>query len=210
VFLMSASRRLGMATPFLVLAASVLTLWGTPHLPLPIPPAESPPLVLIVTTSSLSPAFEALDSWNEERGCRAVVITLPDEDARNHPERILASLRAVCARAGVTGLLLGADQRLLPFPGRSGDVLPSLIPSAWAGETPTLAPLLAPSHGWLPSGLCVGRAEVKSLPEAWAFVESCRGSGETLDVLLLRIQLRAEGPTGLSSPLRRGQPPTGP
>jgi hypothetical protein len=199
-----------MATPFLMLSALVLHLWASPRIPIPAAVQEgSGPLVLIVTPASLSPAFRALESWNEEQGCRTVVISIPDEDARRHPERILDSVRAVSVRAGVTGLLLGADQRLLPFPS-PGDARPALVTSAWAGDTPSLAPLPAPPRDWLPLGLSVGRAEVGTLPEAWDFVESCRGTRETLDVLLLRVQLRAEGPRGLSSPLLGVRNPTTP
>jgi len=192
-----------MAVPFLLLSALVLGLWSEPRGLLPTANESTHSLVLILTTSELRPAFESLQSWNEARGCRTVLIPLGSEEARDHPEWILASVATVCSRAGVTGLLLGADRSLLPLPDRPGSPFPSLVPSAWGAEPSSFALLpRTPSRG-LPSGLPVGRAEVESLDEAWAFVESCRGTGQTLDVLLLRTQLHAEGAVGLSSSLVR-------
>jgi len=201
VFLKSASRRIAMAMPFLLLSAVVLGLWGTPRLPASDPALGDPPLVIILTTKSLSPAFRALETWNEAQGCRIMLVTVRDEEAREHPERVLASLREVSLRGGVTGLLLGADHRLLPLPSRSGIPVPTLVPSAWAEEAPLLAPLVGAPDVNLPSGLSAGRAEVRSLPEAWAFVEFCQRTGETLDVLLQKAQLRAGNPEPLLSPL---------
>jgi hypothetical protein len=178
-----ALRRLGATVPFFALAAVVLGLMTRPVVP-PSPPPERASTFLIVTTENLSPAFRALDGWNRSQGCATRVVSLADTTGGEEAGDAVAWLGSFCALRGASGLLLGGDENLVPF-------LPE-PPVPGAHSAPTPAPRFAPGlitipcppGEGLPPGLRVGRAPVRTLREAWAFVEACRANGRTVDRLL--------------------------
>jgi hypothetical protein len=172
--LRSALRRLAVTVPFFTLAGIVLTLFGHPR------DAGVPqPVVVIVTSPALHPAFDALENWNDAHGCPARVVTVgvgAEESSWS------AGLTAQLPGYRIRGLLLGGDEAQVP--GTPGDAVES-SPPALGGETvPTVVPV--PLTGREPAfrGVPVLRAPVRNLPEAWAFFESCRASGRTLDRIL--------------------------
>ncbi len=178
-----ACARLGLAVPYLALAAVALAFFGDPVVP-PAPSGSTGAPTLIVTTEALRAPFEALEGWNRERGCASVVIGLTPGRGSGSMESMVAYLGALCARRGGAGLLLGGDQRLVPlWSGLGEDAgMPGTLPVHPPG--PGLIPVpTAPGDG-LPAGLRVGRAPVRNLAEAWAFVDFCRADGRTLDQML--------------------------
>ena len=143
--------------------------------PLDISGPRSVPVVLIVTTERLHSPFRALELWNGSQGCQARLVTLGDPGGSD----LAVRLGELCRDQGATDLLLGGDERLIPLlaradGGRGGP--------AYADGTPRV--FTVPARGMVPAGVRVSRAPVRDLGEAWAFVEACRTSGQTLDRLL--------------------------
>lgn len=186
--LKSALRRLVVTLPFFALAAVLLGFFGETKLTPRADPKGSP-LVLIVTTSSLRPAFEALQSWSDEQGTPTLMLALDPEPGRRS-QRWMAQLGPICTRKGVTGVLLGGNQRLIPGTDSRQFVEPRRGLSLPDGHR--LIPVPTPSDGPIPEGLRVGRAVVDDLPQAWAFVRACRGSGRTLPQLLDQTRTLAD------------------
>jgi len=177
-----AFRRLGVTVPFFALSAAVLGLLTRPVTP-PSPPAHRSSTFLIVTTENLSPAFRALDGWNRSLGCPTRVVSLADTTGGPGAGDAVAWLGSFCALRGTSGLLLGGDENLVPFLS-DRPPLARTAPAPGAGYPPDLVTVpCAPGEG-VPPGLRVGRAPVRTLREAWAFVDACRASGRTLDRLL--------------------------
>lgn len=173
----SVLRRAGVTLPFFSTAAVVLGFFSNPAAPPVVEHASNPSLILIATTKSLGPAFHALESWNDSRGCAAELITL-DESFFENAGRAESRLASLCREKGATGLLLGGHTELLPvMPESDRIVQPSSTPM---GKALTRIPIAADSGLW---GLTVGRAPVRDLTEAWEFVNACRLSGRTLDEL---------------------------
>jgi hypothetical protein len=192
----SASRRLAVTLPFFTLAAVLLGFFGrTTAPPRGLDPHGSP-LVLIVTTSSLRPAFEALQAWSDEEGCPTLMVALDRDSAGGW----MAQLGPICTQRGVTGLLLGGNRQLIPA--LSGPERSRAAPRSDPEEkAPRLIAVPTPSDGTMPQGMRVGRAVVDDLPQAWAFVEACRGSGRTLAELLDQTQTLADRDAGLRAAL---------
>ena len=182
----SAFRRLGLTIPFFLAAALVLLYFSAPVVPVPAPVSGAESSFLIVTTEGLRPAFEAFEDWNKAQGCRVSLVSLPEGEAPRRVEGMVAYLGALCALRGDTGLVLGGDHRLVPFLDRDDvPVSEASVPVSFASvATPRLVPVPPTPGSFLPEGLRVGRAPVRDLDEAWAFVEACRASGRTLDWLL--------------------------
>ena len=111
----SALRRLGLTIPFFAVAALVLIRFSSPVVHPPASPTAMGSSFLLVTTDGLRPAFEALEDWNHEQGCRVALVSLPDGSAPGRIEDMVTYLGALCALRGSTGLVLGGDQRLVPF-----------------------------------------------------------------------------------------------
>ena len=143
--------------------------------PLDAPLPTSSPLVLIVTTERLHPPFRALELWNGTQGCRARLVTLDDASEID----LVSQLSELCRDEGATELLLGGDERLIPLLARG-----SARSGGPACEDGTPRVFSVSARGNLPVGVRVTRAPVHDLGEAWAFVEACRTSGQTLDRLL--------------------------
>jgi len=173
--LRSALRRLAVTAPFFLTAAAVLRIVAAP---LDVSPERSVPLVLIVTTERLHPAFRALELWNETQGCRARVVTLRGSDFQG---TVAPRLAALCREAGATGVLLGGAEDLVPLLGGARTSSYLLLPE---GKAPRVVAEPVPAPQSMPRGVLVGRAPVRDLEEAWAFVEACRTSGRTLDQLI--------------------------
>jgi hypothetical protein len=173
----SALRRLAVTLPFFGTAAVVLTLFGNP----PLPPGDESALILIVTNSTLNPAFAELEDWNRAQGCRSELLTL-DAGPPNE-RRFVEELGALCRERGVTGLILGGNRRQLPLMSGSGR---GQFPGPDENGIARLVPIPTPRRSPIPSDLAMGRVPVGTLDEAWAFVEACRQSGETLDQLFGR------------------------
>jgi hypothetical protein len=182
----SALRRFGLTIPFLVMATLVLVYFSAPVINGPAPVSGAGSSFLIVTTEALRPAFEAYEVWNQEQGCPVTLVSLPEGDSPKRVESMVTYLGALCALRGSTGLVLGGDRQLVPF--LEWEDLPpadSALPISLASmEPPRLVPIPPSPGGFLPEGLRVGRAPVRDLDEAWAFVEACRASGRTLESLL--------------------------
>lgn len=173
----SVLRRVGVTLPFFSTAAVVLGFFSNPAVPPVAEDVTDPSLILIATTKPLGPAFHALESWNDSRGCAAELVTLDDSFFEN-AGKAEARLAGLCREKGATGLLLGGHAELLPVMPESGRILqPSAFPG---GGALTRVPISADSGLW---GLTVGRAPVRDLAEAWDFVNACRLSGRTLDDL---------------------------
>ena len=170
--LRSALRRLAVTVPFFFVASTIMRMVAGP-LDAPLPPAS--PLVLIVTTEHLHSPFRALELWNGTQGCRARLVTLDDPSEMD----VVSRLSGLCREEGATDLLLGGDERLIPLLARAGA---RGAGPACADGTPRVFSVSA--RGDLPAGIRVTRAPVHDLGEAWAFVEACRTSGQTLDRLL--------------------------
>ena len=169
----SALRRLAVTVPFFLVAAAIMRVAAGP-LDAPLSPSASP-LVLIVTTERLHSPFRALELWNGTQGCRARLVTLDDPSQTNLATR----LSTLCRDEGATDILLGGDERLMPLLARAG--------AGGAGpacEDGTPRVFTVAAHGSIPSSVRVSRAPVHDVGEAWAFVEACRTSGQTLDRLL--------------------------
>jgi hypothetical protein len=182
----SALRRLGLTLPFFITAALVLIYFSAPVVHSPGPATGAGASFLLVTTQGLRPAFEAFEDWNQEQGCRVTLVGLPDGDAPGRTEDMVTYLGALCALRGSTGLVLGGDRRLVPFLEREDASTPETVlgVSLASSATPRLVPVPPSPRGLLPEGLRVGRAPVRDLTEAWAFVEACQASGRTLEWLL--------------------------
>jgi len=194
MILREALRRLAVTVPFLVLAAVLLGFFGRTTLPPRYGP-DGTALVLIVTTPSLSPAFQALRAWSDEQGCPTLMLTLDSESSLGSSQGWVRSLGPYCNSKGVTGLLLGGDRDLLPA---LGDQEGASSPPGHLDRQlfePRLVAVPYPSDGTLPEGLLMGRALVNDISQAWAFVEACRGSGQTLPQLLDGTQMRAHRET---------------
>jgi hypothetical protein len=185
----SALRRLAVTLPFFTLAGIVLTLFGRPR-----EAVVSQPVVLIVTSPALHPAFDALETWNDAHGCPARVVTLgTGDDERSWAAQLVERFPGYRIR----GLLLGGDEAQVPaaagVPGdgaltpRSGASVPTVVPVPLVAREPEL------------HGVPVLRAPVRDLPEAWAFFESCRASGRTLDRILAGDVASAERDRSASS-----------
>lgn len=178
--LQSVGRRLAVTVPFFIIAALVLGFLGDPVIPERSRPADASPLVLIVTTEAFHQPFHALETWNQARGCPVKVVTIEglEKGSRTDTEVDLAE---ACRELGATGLLLGGTSALIP-----------LFPSSFRIQTGSAKESRAPEILPVPPGheqpflkeVPVGRAPVADLAEAWAFVEACRTSGQTLDYLI--------------------------
>jgi hypothetical protein len=164
--------------PFFATAAVLLGVFGHPRQPV------SSPVVLIVTTETLRPAFMALETWNDERGCPTRVLTLTDRGAPAWLDGLAVS------RRDLRGLLLGGDRAQVPGILEEGGLRP-LRMGTWTASGPFTArePRLL--------GVPVLRAPVRDLGEAWAFFEACRASGKTLDRLLAADAVSWEGARSL-------------
>jgi len=168
----SALRRLAVTLPFFVVAAAIMRVVASP-LDASLPPSS--PLVLIVTTERLHPPFRALELWNGTQGCRTRLVTLDNPSETD----LVSRLSALCREEGATDLLLGGDERLVPLLARAG-----AIGAGPACEDGTPRVFTVSGRGDIPPGVRVSRAPVHDVGEAWAFVEACRTSGQTLDRLL--------------------------
>jgi hypothetical protein len=190
----SALRRLAVTIPFFLVATAIMRVVAGP-LDAPLP--SSSPLVLIVTTERLHPPFRALELWNGTQGCRARLVTLEERGEGD----LLSRLGDLCRDEGATDLLLGGDERLIPLLARAG--ARGAGPACEDG-TPRVFPVSA--RGEIPPSVRVSRAPVHDLGEAWAFVEACRTSGQTLDRLLAEPvavhNLTADPVAGVLLPLR--------
>ncbi len=175
--LRSALRRLAITLPFFGTAMVVLAVFGKPTSSLS--PETDSALILIVTNEALNPAFEELESWNRSQGCRSALLTL-DMGPRNE-QRFVEELGALCRERGVTGVLLGGNRHQLPL--MSGSGRGQSFPGPDAEGIPHMVPIPMPRLSPMPPDLALGRVPVGNLDEAWAFVEACRESGETLDRL---------------------------
>ncbi len=174
--------RLGVTIPFFVLASLVLGFFSRPVSRAVDAPAHASAF-LIVTTESLRPPFQALESWNHERGCPTLLLTLGNPGSRGDLGSAVGYVSALCALRGTYGMLLGGDSRLLPLVlPVGGEQDPGPRASAGGPQVPRLVPV-SPLVG-LPAGLRVSRAPVRDLAEAWEFVNACRASGRTLDQLV--------------------------
>jgi len=169
----SALRRLAVTVPFFLVALAIMRVAAGP-LDAPLSPSSSP-LVLIVTTERLHPPFRALELWNGTQGCRARLVTLDDPSETD----ILSRLSELCRDEGATDLLLGGDERLIPLLARAG-----VGGAGPACEDGTPRVFTVSTRGDIPPSVRVSRAPVHDVGEAWAFVEACRTSGQTLDRLL--------------------------
>jgi hypothetical protein len=180
--LWSAARRALAVLPFFLLAGVVLGRSGPAALP---PEAERRPLVdspvIIATSTSLRPAFAALEEWNRKQGCASYLLLVDDGAMSASPEGQIAYVGALCARWGMAGILLGGDARHVPasFPdGVAGQGAPG-SPLTWIRFVPgPEAP--GPTGETVP----VRRVVVRDLDEAWAFVDACRAHGQTLDEIV--------------------------
>ena len=197
----SALRRLAVTVPFFLVALTIMRVVAGP-LDAPLPPSS--PLVLIVTTERLHPPFRALELWNGTQGCRARLVTIDDPSDADLASRLCA----LCRDEGATDLLLGGDERLIPllFSGNGSASRASTIGAGPACEDGTPRVFTVLGRGDIPPGVRVSRAPVHDLGEAWAFVEACRTSGQTLDRLLAE-PVAARGATadpvaGVLLPLR--------
>jgi hypothetical protein len=171
----SALRRLAVTAPFFLTAIAVLRMVAGP---LDVASEHAAPLVLIVTTERLHPAFRALELWNETQGCRARVVTLRGQ---YFDGTVTPRLAALCREEGATGVLLGGAEDLVPL---LGGTRTSSYLSLPEGKAPRVVAVPMPAPQSMPTGILVGRAPVRDLEEAWAFVEACRTSGRTLDQLI--------------------------
>lgn len=177
--LVSAARRLAVTVPFFATATVLLAFFSHPE-GVPVPGhAAAGGGILIVTTSDLDPAFRALESWNEQHGCAADVVTLPRRRTLD-AAGLAATLSVLSRERGVSAILLGGDRRQLPV-----SPADSRVPGLVAGATNLhIEPVPTPEAMALPSHLWMARAPVATLPEAWAFVDACRRNGKTLDQLI--------------------------
>jgi len=174
----TAARRLAVTVPFFTVAGVLLGFFSRPETPAE-PRVETPARgVLIVTTADLDPAFRALETWNEERGCPAEVYTVPRLNLRSGPG-LAATLGVLSRERGVNAILLGGDRRQLPV-----TVADSRDPLSRTSAGLRIEPVPTPDAVAMPAHLWMGRAPVTTLPEAWAFVEACRSNGKTLDELI--------------------------
>jgi hypothetical protein len=179
--LRSALRRLAVTLPFFAVAAVIMGLFSDPLSPGRPNPDGLSPLILIVTTESLHPAFKALDDWNRAHGCSSRLITLDGKRIPKSESGLMTRIGALCREQGVTGLLLGGDRRHVPL--MHGRGRGQFNPETKTGM-PQVVPIPTPPGVVMPAGLVVGRAPVRSLEEAWTFVNACRESGQTLDILI--------------------------
>lgn len=193
--LRSALRRLAVTVPFFLVATAIMRVIAGP---LDISGPRTVPVVLIVTTERLQSPFRALELWNGSQGCQARLVTLGDPRGLNLAER----LNGLCRDQGATDLLLGGDEELIPLLARADEELGG---PAYKDGTPRV--FTVPARGVVPAGVRVSRAPVRNVGEAWAFVEACRTSGQTLDRLLAEPlaarpgpEERAEGLAPLSLP----------
>jgi len=180
--------------PFFLVATAIMRMVAGP-LDAPLPPSS--PLVLIVTTERLHPQFRALELWNGTQGCRARLVTLDDPSETD----LVARLGELCRDEGATNLLLGGDERLIPLLARAG--VNGAGPACEDGAPRVFS---VSARGDIPPTVRVSRAPVHDLGEAWAFVEACRTSGQTLDRLLAEpVAVRsgtADPVAGVLLPLR--------
>ncbi|HET9233966.1 MAG TPA: hypothetical protein VFP10_07500 [Candidatus Eisenbacteria bacterium] len=172
MMLRSALRRLAVTVPFFLVATAIMRVIAGP---LDISGPRSVPVVLIVTTERLHSPFRALELWNGSQGCQARLVTLGDPRGANLAER----LSGLCRDQGATDLLLGGDEELIPLLARADEGVGG---PAYKDGAPRV--FTVPARGVVPAGVRVSRAPVRDVGEAWAFVEACRTSGQTLDRLL--------------------------
>lgn len=183
----SLARRSGVPIPFLAVAFLVLTRFSGPAATVPHRTASRLAPFVIVTTPNLRPAFEALETWNEEQGCRVAVVSLPSDATPEHAEDLVAYMGAICSLRGTVGLVLGGDRRTVPGLAGTVETAPVALYEnllSLAAFPPRWSPIPVPPAPMFPSGLRVGRVPVETPSEAWAFVDACRASGLTLDLLL--------------------------
>jgi len=177
-----ALRRLAVTLPFFLLATIVLAMLSDPYTPRGTQANRalgSP--VLIITAEPLRPAFEALVDWNRDQGCLTYVIALERLGVPDPSEEELAYLSTLCALKGVSSVLLGGDALLA---GGGAGVSPSGVAELQGPRRPHVVPVPVSEAQALPDGFRVGRAPVRTLGEAWEFVDACRAHGQTLDRLL--------------------------
>lgn len=158
-----------------------------------LPPVDvSYRTMLIVTDSSLQPAFDDLASWRTDEGILTEVVTMDQvisSPGRDDAEKLRNYIKSRYTDEGLDFLLLGGDTNLVPFRkayamtceagiASREDSLPcdmyfGDLEGDWDFNANNTFGELADSVDLYPD-IYVGRAPVKNLAEAWTFVDKVK------------------------------------
>lgn len=167
----------------------------------PDPPVTAPLAgidYLVVTDTALAPAFAPLVAEKASRGLTAEVRTLDQifrafPPGRDDAETIRAYLRMRHARDGLRYVLLGGDSEIVPVRMMQRDVLPPFddpvacdayyagLDGSWDDDGDDVFGEWADDVSDLVPELAIGRAPVRTLPEAETFVAKTLAFAATRD-----------------------------